>query len=247
METKGLLKEGERLDDLECDGLRLIQHPEKFCFGMDAVLLSSFARADKTHRVIDLGTGTGVIPILLSSKTRAKEIVGLEIQTDMADMASRSVQFNGLQERIRIVSGDLRESKTLFSPGEFHVVTANPPYMKENSGLLNPADALSLARHEVCCNIEDLSAAAAYLLGENGRFFLVHRPNRLIDIITSMKKHRLEPKRMTFVHPYVWKAPNLVLIEALKGGGSFLKVEEPLIVYESPGVYTSRILEKYGK
>lgn len=242
-----VLQEGERLDDLECNGLKLIQHPDKFCFGMDAVLLSSFARVSKNERVADLGTGTGVVPILLSAKSKAKEIVGLEIQEDMAFMASRSVLQNRLQERVRIVQGDLREVRKHFSHGEFDIVTSNPPYMKEQSGLVNPKDSLSIARHEITCNLEDVVAAAAYLLKEQGKFFLVHRPNRLADIIVCMKKHRMEPKRMVFVHPYVDKAPNMVLIEGLKGGGSFLTIEQPLIVYERAGVYTQRILQVYGK
>lgn len=246
-EYKGFLEPGERLDDLECNGLKLIQHPDKFCFGMDAVLLSSFVRADAAQRVIDLGTGTGVIPILLSTKIKAREIVGLEIQEDMAKMATRSVEWNQLLNRVKILHGDIRKVRDMFAAGSFQIVVSNPPYMKEDSGIINPSDALSIARHERSCNLEDLMQATSYLLNESGRLFLVHRPNRLIDIVDAMKRHRLEPKRMVFVHPYVTKSPNMVLIEARKGGGSFLQIDPPLIVYERPGVYTEQILQKYGK
>ncbi len=240
------LRPGERLDDLERNGYKIIQTPHRFCFGMDAVLLSGFAQVKKGERAIDLGTGTGIIPILLEAKTKGKHFTGLEIQEESADMARRSVAYNGLKERIDIVCGDLRDAPELFGRASFEVVTSNPPYMNDMHGLKNPSDALAIARHEIKCTLEDVISSAAALLVSGGRFYLVHRPFRLVEIFTMLTKYRLEPKRMRLVYPFADKEPNMVLIEAVRGGRSMLRVEKPLIVYESPGVYTREIYEVYG-
>ena len=244
--TKDLLKEHERIDDLQRNGYKIIQDPCRFCFGMDAVLLSGFARADKGDHVIDLGTGTGIIPILMEAKTEASHLIGLEIQEESADMARRSVALNDLESKIDIVTGDIKQAVELFGKSTMDVVTSNPPYMIGQHGLKNPDSEKAIARHEVLCTLEDVVKAAAALLKPGGNFFMVHRPFRLAEIMTCLSNYKLEPKRMRLVYPFVDKEPNMVLIEANRGGRSRLTVEKPLIVYKEQGVYTDEIYEVYG-
>jgi tRNA1(Val) A37 N6-methylase TrmN6 len=213
---------------------------------MDAVLLSGFAKVLPGERVLDLGTGTGIIPILLEAKTEGKHFTGLEIQEESADMARRSVALNGLEEKIDIVIGDIKEASAYFGLASFDVVTSNPPYMNHGHGLVNPGDAKAIARHEILCSLEDVIREASRLLKTGGRFYLVHRPFRLAEIINKLTSYKLEPKRMKLVHPYLDKEPNMVLIECVKGGKSMLKVEAPLIVYKEPKVYTDEIYDIYG-
>lgn len=239
-----LVKPNERVDDLQ-NGCYVIQDPEKFCFGMDAVLLSGFARIKKGEQVLDMGTGTGIIPILLKSKTEGEHFTGLEIQEECADMAGRSVSYNGFQSCISIVQGDIKEAAGIFGAASFHVVTCNPPYMIGEHGLKNPHMPKAIARHEVLCTLEDVVSQAAKVLKDRGRFYMVHRPFRLAEIMNILTKYKLEPKRMQLVHPFIDKEPNMVLIEARKGGNSRITVEPPLIVYEKPGVYTESILKIY--
>ena len=240
------LKENERIDDLERNGYRIIQDTERFCFGMDAVLLSGFARVKDGAAVLDLGTGTGIIPILLEAKTDAAHLTGLEIQVDSADMARRSVRLNGLEEKIDIVTGDIKEAGSLFDAASFDVVTCNPPYMTDKHGLTNPNDAKAIARHEILCTLKDVVAQAARLLKPGGNFYMVHRPFRLAEIMVTLREHKLEPKRMQLVYPYVDKEPNMVLLEANRGGKPRMTVEKPLIVYKEPGVYMPEIYDIYG-
>ncbi|NBK90587.1 tRNA1(Val) (adenine(37)-N6)-methyltransferase [bacterium 1XD21-13] len=240
------LKEGERLDELHRNGYQIIQNSQKFCFGMDAVLLSGFARVKPGERVLDLGTGTGIIPILLRGKTEGRDFTGLEIQEESADMARRSVAYNCLEESISIVTGDIKEAAALFGAASFDVVTCNPPYMTGNHGLINPEQPKAIARHEILCTLEDVVSQTARVLRPGGRFYLVHRPFRLAEILTLLTGYRLEPKRMRLVYPFVDKEPNMVLIEALSGGRSRITVEKPLIVYREQGVYTDEIYEIYG-
>ena len=239
-----LVKVGERVDDLQ-NGFYVIQNQNKFCFGMDAVLLSGFARIRKGDHVLDMGTGTGIIPILLKSKTKGEHFTGLEIQEECADMATRSVQYNGLESAVDIVCGDIKEAAGIFGAASFDVVTSNPPYMIGAHGLQNPHMAKAIARHEVLCTLEDVVSQASKVLKDRGRFFMVHRPFRLAEIFSVLTRYKLEPKRMQLVYPYIDREPNMVLIEALKGGNSRITVEKPLIVYEKPGVYTKDILEIY--
>ena len=220
MNKDSLLREGERLDDLQCNYLKIIQDPGKFCFGMDAVLLSAFVKIRPDTRIIDLGTGTGVIPILLSAKTKAKHLDALEIQPDMADMAKRSIQWNQLQDRITVIQGD-------------------------HHGLKNPHLPKAIARHEILCTLEDVIRESHALLVPGGQFYMVHRPFRLVEIFTVMTKYHIEPKRIRLVHPYVDKEPNMVLIEGIRDGKSRITIEPPLIVYQSDRTYTQEILQLY--
>lgn len=238
--------EDERIDDLQRNGYRIIQKKKGFCFGMDAVLLSGFAQVKEGEVAVDLGTGTGIIPILLEAKTKGKHFTGLEIQEEVAEMAGRSVRLNQLENRVDIVRGDIKEASRLFGKASFDVVTSNPPYMNDNHGLKNPELPKAIARHEVFCTLDDVCREASLLLKSGGRFYMVHRPHRLAEIITALKTYKLEPKRMKLVHPFVDKDANMVLIEAVRGGRSMMKVEAPIIVYREPGVYTREIYDVYG-
>lgn len=240
------LKQGERLDDLQIKGYRIIQSPGRFCFGMDAVLLSSFAKVKTGERALDLGTGTGILPILLEAKNKGESYTGLEIQEESADMARRSVQYNHLEDKVRIVTGDIREAAALFGAASFHVITVNPPYMIGDHGLKNENEAKYIARHEVLCILEDVLRESGKLLGNKGRFYMVHRPFRLAEILSGMSRHRIEPKRMRLVHPYIDKEPNMVLLEGVKGAHPRMTVEPPLVVYNKDGTYTEELLELYG-
>ena len=238
--------EDERIDDLQRNGYRIIQKKKGFCFGMDAVLLSGFAQVKEGEVAVDLGTGTGIIPILLEAKTKGKHFTGLEIQEEVAEMAGRSVRLNQLENRVDIVRGDIKEASRLFGKASFDVVTSNPPSMNDNPGLKNPELPKAIARHEVFCTLDDVCREASLLLKSGGRFYMVHRPHRLAEIITALKTYKLEPKRMKLVHPFVDKEANMVLIEAVRGGRSMMKVEAPIIVYREPGVYTQEIYDVYG-
>lgn len=241
-----MLRDDERIDDLQRNHYGIIQRKGAFCFGMDAVLLSGFAAVKKGERVLDLGTGTGIIPILLTAKTEGEHFVGLEIQEESADMARRSVRYNHLEDKVDIVTGDIVEASRLFALASFDVVTSNPPYMNDAHGLKNPADAKAIARHEVRCTLDDVVREGTRVLKPGGRFFMVHRPRRLIEIIQTMKQYGLEPKRMKFVHPYVEREANMVLIEAVRGGGALLKVEPSVIVFNAQGEYSEEIRTTYG-
>lgn len=243
--TEDLVKEKERVDDLQ-NGYYVIQDPGKFCFGMDAVLLSGFVKLKKDETVLDMCTGTGIIPILLRAKTAGKHFTGLEIQEECAEMAQRSVKYNHLEQDIDIVKGDVKEAADIFGAASFHVVTCNPPYMIGNHGLKNPDMPKAVARHEILCTLEDVISQTAKILKDNGRFYMVHRPFRLVEIMNTLTKYKLEPKRIQLVYPYIDKEANMVLIEARKGGNSRVTVERPLVVYQRAGVYTKEILDIYG-
>lgn len=240
------LKDKERIDDLQRNGYQIIQNPKKFCFGMDAVLLTGFANAGEKDILLDLGTGTGIIPLLMEAKYHCSHLTGLEIQEESADMARRSVSHNGLEERIDIVTGDIKEAASIFGAASFGVITTNPPYMIGDHGLKNQNTALYIARHEALCTLDDILRESAKLLKVKGRFYMVHRPFRLPEIMTKMCAYGIEPKRMRLVYPHIDKEPNMVLIEGMKGGNPRMQVEPPLIVYQKDGSYTEELLEMYG-
>ena len=240
------IKANERVDELGRNGYRIIQNPDRFCFGMDAVLLSEFAKVKEGDKVLDFCTGTGIIPILMEAKTKASHFTALEIQEDSAEMARRSVSLNHLEDKIDIITGDVKEADKMFEAASFQAVTCNPPYMIGQHGLVNPDAPKAIARHEILCTLEDIIKQSARVLVPGGSLYMVHRPFRLVEIMTTLTKYKLEPKRMQLVYPYVDKEPNMVLIQATKGGKSRITVEKPLIVYEKPGVYTEEIYKIYG-
>ncbi len=237
---------GERLDDLQRNHLQIIQNPERFCFGMDAVLLSGFAQVRSGDEVLDLGTGTGIIPILLEAKTKGRHFTGLEIQEESAAMARRSILLNHQQDKINIVTGDIKEASVLFGTSSFSVVTSNPPYMIAEHGLKNPSYTRAVARHEVLCTLDDVVRETSRLLKPNGHFYMVHRPFRLAEIICTLSMHRLELKRLRMVYPYVDKEPNMVLLEAVKYAKPRVTVDPPLIIWKSPNEYTDEMKNDYG-
>lgn len=257
-----VLKENERIDDLERNGYGIIQRNDGFCFGMDAVLLSGFASVKAGGTAVDLGTGTGIIPILLEAKTKGAEFYGLEIQHEMAEMASRSVRLNALSDKVHIIEGDIKAvsakagdrdaENAAFTEvmaklkGRVDTVTSNPPYMKDSHGLKNPDDFKQISRHEVKCDLTDVCRAASLLLKNGGHFYMVHRPLRLPEIITKLKAVGLEPKRIKPVYPYVDREANMILIDAVKGAREECRFEKPIIVYKEPGMYTDEIYDIYG-
>jgi len=241
------LKEDETLDDLQIGGIQVIQKKEAFRFGVDAVLLANFARVKRNMTVIDLCTGTGIIPFILAGKTEAAHITGVEIQEVMVEMANRSVQYNNLEEKMKFINGDLKDLNLMKQLPKAEVVTVNPPYKLHNSGIINPDDKNAIARHEICCTLEDVIIACRILLKDNGRMYMVHRPQRLADILCLMRKHKIEPKLIRMIHPNIKKAPNIVLIEGQRDGGAFLKWEPPLYIYDENGKYTNELNEIYGR
>lgn len=242
-----MIKDDEVIDDLQLKGLRIIQKNDRFKFGVDAVLLSDFANIKSRHEVIDLCTGTGIVPLLVLGKYNPKMVVGIEIQEEISEMANRSIQLNNCSENVKIINGDLKDKNLIKSLGKFDVVTVNPPYKINNAGIKNPNDSIAIARHEIMCNLEDVIASARNLLKDNGRLYMVHRPERLIDIFELMRKYKIEPKRVRMVHPKAYKAANIVLVEGQRDGRAFLKWDEPLYVYAEDGKYSDEINRIYGR
>ena len=271
------LKENERIDDLEFNNLKIIQNKDGFCFGIDSVLISDYAKKDIKNNAlgVDLGTGTGIISILLSAKTRLSKIIGIEVQKEVADMAQRSIELNGLQNKIEIknmnikniiqnidnsklekrkkqvklgnIQTETHKEKDNIWLEKFDFVVTNPPYKKLETGKVNESEYKYISRHEATANLEDFIKVSKYLLKDKGSFFMVHRPDRLVDIIELMRKYKLELKNIRFIYPSVDKSPNLVLIKGIKNAKPFLKIDKPLIVYNQNGEYTDEIYEIYGK
>ena len=271
------LKENERIDDLEFNNLKIIQNKDGFCFGIDSVLISDYAKKDIKNNAlgVDLGTGTGIISILLSAKTRISKIIGIEVQKEVADMAQRSIELNGLQNKIEIknmnikniiqnidnskfekrkkqvklgnIQTETHKEKDNIWLEKFDFVVTNPPYKKLETGKVNESEYKYISRHEVTANLEDFIKVSKYLLKDKGSFFMVHRPDRLVDIIELMRKYKLELKNIRFIYPSVDKSTNLVLIKGIKNDKPFLKIDKQLIVYNQNGEYTDEIYEIYGK
>lgn len=253
MENKILLKKDERIDNLEINELKIIQNKSAFCFGIDSVLLSDFAKEIKNNaKCVDLGTGTGILSILLCAKTKLSKIYGVEIQEDIAEMANRSIMLNHLEEKFQVVCMDIKDilnkkNCDIFEKNSFDSVITNPPYKKINTGKLNDNEKKLMARHEIKANLKDFMKVTNYLLKDKGNLYMVHRPERLVEILQTMRGEHLEPKEIRFVYPQKDKAPNLILIKAVKNGREFLKVDKPLFIYEENGNYTEEILKIYGK
>lgn len=255
------LKENERIDDLEYNNLKIIQNEKGFCFGIDSVLISDFARDIKNNsKGVDLGTGTGIISILLASKTNLSKIIGIEVQEDVADMAKRSVKLNNLQDKIKILNINIKEilsnkkeknilenDTEILKRDSFDFIVTNPPYKKLKTGKINESEYKYISRHEITATLEDFVQVSKYLLKDKGSIYMVHRPDRLVDILTIMRKYKLEPKRIRFVHSMVNKEPSLVLIKAVKNANVFLRIEKPLIIYDENGKYSDEIYKIYDK
>lgn len=242
-----LVKDDETLDDLQIGNIYVIQKKDAFRFGVDAVLLANYSKIKNNSTVVDLCSGTGIIPFILAGKTKAKSITGLEIQEEIVEMACRSVTYNNLEDKVNFVQGDLKSLEVLSKLPKADIVTVNPPYKLEKSGIINSDDKNAIARHEICCNLEDVIKASKFILKDNGKLFMVHRPERMADIFYLMRKYKIEPKNVRLVYPNIKKAPNIVLIEGCKGGGAFLKWEVPLYVYNEDGTYTDEIERIYGR
>lgn len=240
------LKENEKIEDLQCKGLKIIQNKKWFCFGMDAVLLTNYCDIKNKSTIVDLGTGTGIIPILLSGKKNYSKAYAIEIQEEVAEMAKRSVMLNDLQDKIEVLNIDLKDVLNYLQPNSFDVVISNPPYKLTNSGIVNPSDKKAISRHEIMCSLEDVISKAASLLKQYGRFYMVHRPDRLADIMCLLRKYRLEPKQIRFVHPRAAEKPNMILIRASKNGNPELKFDPPLYIYDENGKYTKDVYDIYG-
>lgn len=241
------LKENERIDDLQCNGLKIIQNKKEFCFGIDAVLLSDFSKKTKKNaKIVDLCTGTGIIAILLSAKTNASKIVAVEIQTHIAEMAKRSVEMNNLENKIEILNENLLNLKNVIDAGTIDTVTVNPPYKPKNSGIINEKDSKTIARHEISCTLEDIIKESARLLNTGGNLCMVHKVERMADLFVLFRKYKLEPKRMRLVYSKINEPATLVLLEGIKGGKPFLKMEAPIYVYKEADVYTDQLKEIYG-
>lgn len=241
-----LVFQGETLDDLQ-NGYSIIQKADSFRYGVDAVLLSDFADIRKTHSVIDLGTGTGIIPILIYAKKKPAEITAVEIQREMAEMAERSVRLNGLQGHIKVLNLDLKDAPGQLGKASYDCVVTNPPYMKKECGINNPSQTKAIARFEIKCSLEELLSSAKELLKPGGKLFMVHRTDRLVDIIYEMRNNGIEPKRIRFVHPSIGKRPNLLLIEGARGGNRELRFMDPLYIHDENGNYTEEIYRIYGR
>lgn len=242
------LLENERIDDLEFENLKIIQNTTGFCFGIDSVLLSDFAKEVKNgSKVMDIGTGTGIISILLSKKANVEKIYGVEIQQEVANMAERSVKLNNLEDKISIINTNIKNIFDKFEPNTFDVIVTNPPYMKLNTGAKSDEIKKLISRHEVECNLEDIIKISYKLLKSRGEFYMVHRAERIVDILYLMRKYKLEPKKIRFIQSKVNKDPNLLLIKGVKDAGNQLKIERPLVVYNEDGSYTNEILEIYHK
>jgi tRNA1(Val) A37 N6-methylase TrmN6 len=241
-----MIRDDECLDDLQ-NGFFLIQKKSGFKFGVDAILLADFAKDAPSKMTLDLCTGTGIVPILLSAKTKTPKICGLEIQSEIAEMAARSVKHNKLTERVFIECGDLKNASEIYGKNVFDKITCNPPYMKGGAGFTNDIDTKTISRHEVMCSLDDVIRTSSQLLVPKGRFFMVHRPTRLADIMCTMRKYRIEPKKLRFVHPAPTKAANMVLVEGMSMGGEELKMLPPLYVYNYDGTYSDEINEIYGR
>lgn len=246
MEIK--LYENERIDDLQINNLKIIQNKKWFCFGIDSILLSDFAKnIKKGASVLDLGTGTAILPILLSAKTSVNKVIGVEIQKDVCDMAKRSIKLNNLENKCEIINESILNLEKIYNKNTFDVIVTNPPYKKQNSGIVNENEKKYISRHEIEANLEDFIKISNNLLKDKGELYMVHRPERLVDILYLMRKYKIEPKVLRLVYPDKDKKANLLLIKGVKNANPFLKIDKNLYVYNENGEYTNEIKKIYGK
>ena len=242
------LNENERIDDLEFKNLKIIQNKNNFCFGIDAVLISDFAKnIKKDSTVIDLGTGNGIIPILLCGKTELKEIIGVEIQKDVASLAKKNIKLNNLEKKFKIINENIINLKNKLKNKKFDVVITNPPYKKLNSGLKNESENKLISRHEVTASLEDFVRASKDLLVDKGEFYMVHRPERLVDVMTILRANNIEPKVLKMIFSDRNSEPKLFLIKGIKNAKPFLRIEKNLYIYDDEKNYTEEILKIYNK
>lgn len=238
----------ERIDDLEYEGLKIIQRPDWFCFGIDSVLLSEYAKdIPKKRIVMDLGSGNGILSILLSKKIEPKKIIGIEIQKELAEMANRSILLNHLQDIVEIQNKNIKELKEKGKASSIDAIVTNPPYKERLTGIPNEKIQKMIARHEMEATLKDFIEISSFLLKPNGQFYIVYRPERLVELITLLREHEMEPKKVRFVFSKIEKEPKLVLLKAVKGAKPFLEVEKPLILYNENGEYTEEVLTIYHK
>ncbi len=242
------LKENERIDDLQYKGLKIIQNKDGFCFGIDSILLSDFAKNLKNNsKVLDLGTGTGIISILLCEKSKLNKIIGVEVQEEVFDMAKRSVILNSLQDKMEVINKNILELQEIYENNSFDVIVTNPPYKKKSTGIINQNEKKLISRHETTASLEDFISVSKNLLKDKGEFYMVHRPDRLADIFYLMRKYKIEPKILKFVYPNTMKSANLILIKGIKNANPFLKMEENLYIYNESGQYTDEIKQIYNE
>lgn len=242
------IKENERIDDLEYKELKIIQNKDGFCFGIDSILLSDFAKEIPNNaKVIDLGTGTGIISILLCEKTKLSKIIGIEIQKEVYELAKRNIKLNNLENKFEVINENIKNLEKILEKNSYDAIVTNPPYKKENTGLTNENKLKLISRHEIEANLEDFIQISSKLLKNNGAFYMVHRPERLTDIIENLRKNKLEPKTLQLIYPKINKQPTMILIKAIKNAKPFLKIKEPLIIYNQNNTYTDEILKIYNK
>lgn len=241
---ENLVLPNEKIEDLNIGGYKIIQSKDGFCFGSDAVLLSKFATFRKGDKVLDLCTGTGIIPVLCWATNNLESVDAVEIMPHVAAMASRTMELNNISDKIRIKNADLKDCIEIYGKRKFDVVTCNPPYMNQGGGIVNPKDFLAIARHEICCTLDDVVYIASAMLKQHGKFFMVHRADRLCDVITTFRKYSIEPKRLSMVHPNSKSAPNLILIEGTLYGKAQLKITEPVYMYDDNGNYIQQITDE---
>lgn len=236
---------GERLDDLMRSGRTIIQSEQEFCFSMDSVLIAHFPKYKKNARVIDLGTGTGVIPLLIADEV--KEICAVELNTRAADLARRNFELNSLTEKIFVVEGDYRKHRELFKAESFDIAIANPPYMPLKNGEANKISGIARARHEFTATLEDVVTVARYVLKFHGAFCMIHLASRLCEIVDALKRHQMEMKRLRMIQPKIGRDANLIMLEAIVGANAGnLKIMPPLIVHNDDGSYTDEIYKIYN-
>ena len=242
------LKENERIDDLEYKGLKIIQNKDGFCFGIDSILLSDFAKdIKKGAKVLDLGTGTGIIATLLCGKTQLSEITGIEVQKEVYEMAKRSIQLNHLEDRFKIIQDNILNLNKCFEKNKFDAIVTNPPYKKKETGVQNEDTRKLISRHEIEANLEDFIKISKDMLKDKGEFYIVYRPERLVDLLSLMRKYKIEPKKIRFVYSNVNAVSKLVLVQGVKNARPFLKLEPNLYIYDENGNYTDEILKIYHK